>query len=90
MPKFKLTPIPENIDRPEWRYSREVRPVYVSAANEAEARELATLEFINMARSSPGEALPDGRPWEHPDLVACREILEIGDPMPNGMVYIDK
>ncbi len=73
MPIWRLEPI--NPDDHHWRASTYTGPVFVRAADEDKARELAASKFRIGAEPSPGAELPRP-PWLYPWLTTCARIEE--------------
>ena len=71
MPIWKLEPI--NSDDDHWKASRYVGPLFVRAADDDGARELAAMEY----RKSEGN-LPSGKvpttPWRYAWLANCTRV----------------
>ena len=88
MPLFKLRPVAENLDHPDWARSTHTAECQVRAANEREAREFAKAEFDIAASKPTPSALVPVNPWLNPDLVECKDVAHLGDMPPHGMVTI--
>ena len=69
MPVFRLTPIPECLEHPDWIRSTHTRECHVSVADCNEARRFAKGEFdIAAGKPAPGALVPNS-PWLNSDLV---------------------
>lgn len=79
MPIYHLRPVVAALEDAAWQTSTHRTECWVNAANEEEARGLASGKFQDGEATLPGHA---GRPspWRNPDLVAVAEAAA-----PNGM-----
>jgi hypothetical protein len=71
MPIWKLTP--RVLNSPDWELSTYRSEVIVRARDEAEARELATVEFAIAAEGNPTQPTRLN-PWTNDVLVFCETI----------------
>lgn len=53
MPIYQLTPNPEHLNDPAWKNSNTKQPLIIRAANEAEARKIATEMTRQAERDDP-------------------------------------
>lgn len=87
MPYYRLEPVAENQDHPDWKRRSTYQGVcHVVAETERKAREYANGEFGKATDKGPGERVPQS-PWKQVDLVDCVEIANLSGPLPpEGMV----
>ncbi len=75
MSKWKLTPMPEHLDHPNWAASTSNIPEIVEAESEDEARRIATDKYFLATAVVVGQRKRTC-PWLDPALVDCVELDE--------------
>jgi hypothetical protein len=87
MPIFHLKPIVAMLDDPAWSASTHRKDVWVNAASEKEARDLATGKLENGEANLPGAPIRKG-PWLSSTLVEVHEVSAAPSDMkiPNNTV----
>jgi hypothetical protein len=87
MPIFHLKPVPALLDDPAWANSLFKGECWVNAANEIEARRLASGRYEDARANIPGQSRGPG-PWMQPRLVAVMryEHPPLGFDLPRGVV----
>lgn len=80
MPVYRLTPLEETVDNPQWRASS-MRPqcLWIKARDEAEAR-----QAVARATCSAADGLPP--PWNETALVAC--AYDDDADVPSGIIRV--
>jgi hypothetical protein len=73
MPKFELQPL--DIEDPNWAASSNKGPCRVTAPDEESARQIAKFAFSQAVRSDRNQNTLVS-PWENPDLVEAKEIVQ--------------
>lgn len=73
--KWKLTPIPEHLDHPNWAASTSKIPEIVEAENEDEARRVTSNKYFLATAVVVGQRKRTS-PWLGPALVYCVELDE--------------
>jgi hypothetical protein len=87
MPIFRLKPVVAMLENAAWASSRFRSECWVNAADETEARALATGKFQNGEATIPGHA-PAPNPWHDATLVEASLCAAApnGMTIPNGTV----
>lgn len=87
MPFFRLKPIANLTDDPDWRTSPYQGECWVNAASEAEARGLVSGRYEDAAANIPGRSRAPS-PWQQERLVAVEryEAAPDGMDIPAGVV----
>jgi hypothetical protein len=87
MPIYFLKPRVAALEDAAWNNSRFRSECWVNAADEEEARGLATGKFLNGEATIPGDA-PGPNPWKNPALVEASVCEHAPNNMqiPNGTV----
>jgi len=84
---FRLSPITEHLDHPDWARSTYKGVCHVAADDEHKARRFVEMEFGIATGKDPGADVPTS-PWLNPDLTECVTAASLGDEPPLGMVTI--
>lgn len=87
MPIYHLVPVLARLGDPAWVSSRVRSEAWVNAADEMEARALASGHFQDAAHTVPGEPSAPS-PWRDPELVEAQPLDRAPDNMtiPEGTV----
>ena len=90
MPIYRLSPVLPQLGDPAWGNSPIREECWVNAADEAEARGMASARFQDARATVPGHASAPS-PWRDPRLVASEEnaTAPAGMTIPYGTVVAD-
>lgn len=87
MELFRLRPVPERLDHPDWAASVYRGECFVLAATERDARAAAAAAFVIATEVKPGVE-PPLQPWRQRELVAVTVMEGLGDEPPPGVVMV--
>ncbi len=87
MPIYRMDPVVSKLTDPAWANSPVRETCWVHAADEAEARGMASARFLDARATIPGETSAES-PWRDDSLVAATQTEETpaGMAIPYGVV----